>query len=348
MNRDTPDAVPADDFPFLGPAISPRRRDAGFPLGGEDELSGPFVRHVASAEAAEAAAPLSASEATVEEPVTEQSDDLPAVDWPSDDFPWLLPAEPESAAALPDLPSEPLPASSFEWQDEVSPAAEAPPIRWDDELVRAAAPDAATPEADAEFAAATDFVWDEEASALQDLDGETAEAEAEPFAGLNTEEERPEAPRWVWEDAGSAVEEDEVGADRWESDATGFAVRDEVTIVGEGEEPVSAQIEVTTSEAEVELPPIPEVAAPPLEAAALPIGEWEDAAPAVEVADEVPHAAEVGATTTALEDVAARLERIARSLRSGNPLDAFEQGDPLQLLITGYALGYSEARKAKG
>src|SRR5690606_29581580 len=42
MNHDTPGAVPSDDFPFLGPAVSPRRSEGGAPLYDEGELPGPF------------------------------------------------------------------------------------------------------------------------------------------------------------------------------------------------------------------------------------------------------------------------------------------------------------------
>jgi hypothetical protein len=100
-----------------------------------------------------------------------------------------------------------------------------------------------------------------------------------------------------------------------------------------------------------------EAGAEPLTAAALPIGEWEQSAATVEVEEPattvdveepVSPAVEVPVASSALNEVADRLDRIARSLRSGNPVDALDQGDPLQLLITGYALGYSEARKGQG
>src|SRR5690606_6678886 len=43
MNGDTPGAVPSDDTPFLGPAISPRRREGGAPTHEAGELAGPFI-----------------------------------------------------------------------------------------------------------------------------------------------------------------------------------------------------------------------------------------------------------------------------------------------------------------
>lgn len=47
----------------------------------------------------------------------------------------------------------------------------------------------------------------------------------------------------------------------------------------------------------------------------------------------------------ALQEVAGRLERIASALREGRPIELFSAGssDPLEVLIAGYALGYSEA-----
>jgi hypothetical protein len=50
-----------------------------------------------------------------------------------------------------------------------------------------------------------------------------------------------------------------------------------------------------------------------------------------------------------LEEIAARLERIARSLRSrdGGELSG-DTSDPLEVLITGYALGYSEGVRRSG
>lgn len=49
-----------------------------------------------------------------------------------------------------------------------------------------------------------------------------------------------------------------------------------------------------------------------------------------------------------LTEVAARLERIAQALRHGAAEEIFDpesESDPLQLLITGYAMGYAEARR---
>lgn len=47
----------------------------------------------------------------------------------------------------------------------------------------------------------------------------------------------------------------------------------------------------------------------------------------------------------AMEEIAGRLERIALALREGRPIELFAAGasDPLEVLIAGYALGYSEA-----
>jgi hypothetical protein len=52
----------------------------------------------------------------------------------------------------------------------------------------------------------------------------------------------------------------------------------------------------------------------------------------------------------ALEEVAGRLERIALALREGRPIELFASGatDPLEVLVAGYALGYSEAFRRVG
>ena len=50
-----------------------------------------------------------------------------------------------------------------------------------------------------------------------------------------------------------------------------------------------------------------------------------------------------------LQEVAERLERIARVMRNGNTADLLasssREADPLELLITGYALGYMQGQK---
>lgn len=114
MNRDTPGAVPSDEFPFLGPAISPRRRDLATPLTETDELAGPFVGGMF--QPSEAERPSSDEPASEEggydgsdsAPAAEEEDDvladLPTAEWPSDDFPWLMPSEPEATAETTEEP----------------------------------------------------------------------------------------------------------------------------------------------------------------------------------------------------------------------------------------------------
>ena len=64
-----------------------------------------------------------------------------------------------------------------------------------------------------------------------------------------------------------------------------------------------------------------------------------------EVAEPAPNVAE------GLQEVAERLERIARVMRHGNAADLLasssREADPLELLITGYALGYMQGQKRK-
>lgn len=56
-----------------------------------------------------------------------------------------------------------------------------------------------------------------------------------------------------------------------------------------------------------------------------------------------------GVSSEVLEEIAERLERIARSLRARDSDDLTgDSGDPLEVLITGYALGYSEGARRSG
>lgn len=79
----------------------------------------------------------------------------------------------------------------------------------------------------------------------------------------------------------------------------------------------------------------------PIDAAALPIDEWTEDGSSVDTLDTV----ETAPADPALIEVAERLERIAASLRTGRVTEALEEGDPLRLLITGYALGYAGSRR---
>src|SRR5690606_41911810 len=74
--------------------------------------------------------------------------------------------------------------------------------------------------------------------------------------------------------------------------------------------------------------------------------EEEEALQATTLEAEAASAPSAGESGDPMVEVAERLERIAGALRSGRPLEAAEQGDPLQLLITGYALGYAQARRS--
>jgi hypothetical protein len=67
------------------------------------------------------------------------------------------------------------------------------------------------------------------------------------------------------------------------------------------------------------------------------------------VSAPVSPAAPAAANRPALEDVAARLERIARALRGSSPAELLANtDDPLQLLIAGYALGLADAARHPG
>jgi hypothetical protein len=198
--------------------------------------------------------------------------------------------------------------------------------------------DLAGPAEEGDLPGVPDFVWGEEPAEQPDSAAGAAAAEADEFAVPSAFGDAQSAEsRWTWADSGSEAADD-VPGDRWDSGTSGFAVSDEGAAAAE---PVPA----ASTEAGAE----------PLTAAALPIGEWEQSAatveveePATTVEEPVSPAVELPVASSALNEVADRLDRIARSLRSGNPADALDQGDPLQLLITGYALGYSEARKGGG
>ncbi len=120
---------------------------------------------------------------------------------------------------------------------------------------------------------------------------------------------------------------------------------------GEGEAPPASTDEATVVESisveaefvvAAELDPAPrmepEVESDPVDAAALPIDEWTEDGSSVDTVETAP-------ADPALIEVAERLERIAASLRSGRVTEAVEEGDPLRLLITGYALGYAQSRR---
>lgn len=107
-----------------------------------------------------------------------------------------------------------------------------------------------------------------------------------------------------------------------------------------------------TLDEEVPPPPSPGAMPAPAEPApAEPALEWMPAAAEhPDASAPVAHPASAAASASqsppaVLQDVADRLERIARSLRDRHPAQLFDESgaDPLQLLITGYALGFSEA-----
>lgn len=163
----------------------------------------------------------------------------------------------------------------------------------------------------------------------------------------------PFIPGTAWRQATEAVEpiagpeaaSVETGADDWPEDDFPWLIGMEPE--GEGDATGSAEARVVESlavEAEFVVAADVEAAAgvapdsEPVDAAALPIDEWTEDASSVDMVTAPP-------TNPALIEVAERLERIAASLRSGTVAEAVEEGDPLRLLITGYALGYAQARE---
>jgi hypothetical protein len=68
---------------------------------------------------------------------------------------------------------------------------------------------------------------------------------------------------------------------------------------------------------------------------------------AAEFATPIPATGDLVTTSAVLEEIASRLERIADSLRNRDGATTGDGDDPLEVLITGYALGYTEgARRA--
>jgi hypothetical protein len=404
MNHETPGAAPADDFPFLGPAVSPRRRDVAAPFGGAGELAAPFVSHPS---AAQPATPQPAPEPDRHD---EELEPLPGAGWPSDDFPWLTPAEPQAPAPQAE-PSWGAAASAggeasasaeedegFPWDEDAAVEAgegaggfgwEGEPMIGGEGSERASSaawgidPEEEEPGVEDLYTApAAGYSWHEEAevveeaadltvSSADELAGEDAPGwTSDATPSFERPERAPEPSGWAWSDAGSESAEELLG-ERWEGSEESFTVDEEATVAGVPESAVTWEpVDGTEGGAESEagfqseagfasgagFEPGAGVAggggsgagpeSAPVEAVALPVGEWEAQAGVVEVQEEA-RAGEPAAAAP-LEDVAVRLERIARALRTGKPDEALEQGDPLQLLITGYALGYAEARKGRG
>lgn len=443
MNHDTPGAIPSDDLPFLGPAISPRRPVSGSPLGDADELAAPFVGGAYDPLAAGATGPASseaepAAEVPIEGPVGDAPwhaasagetpwaaegaaesegtvearedevaaaagglDSFPESDWPSDDFPWLSPSAPEpdedgqAEAWRPGVDTGELsaPAQSYSVEEEAS----VQHLSWIGEPASQGEIDAA------EAAAASAEVAPAEAAPADAVsEGQEGVIEVSLFAVEGVEEERTgfqvdaESVEGSWTGSESWAEEHaERGGEAWGGEATVEEAAPPEAEAAAGGDPTawadaetSAQdrpwdegVAASSAEASEAAVAGDEVAAPDLglegeeegmlfgeveteetpreavEAAALPLSEWESGAAAGGVEEEEA----LEATTLESEpvarsaandsvdpmvEVAERLERIAGALRSGRPLEAAEQGDPLQLLITGYALGYAQARRS--
>ena len=333
MNGDTPDASSADDLDFLGPAISRRREEASdSPAAPEEELAGPFIGgRPSTGEVPGSDLDLTASGGPREEAEAGE-------DWRDDDLPWLIPAdagEDDEAPRDSESDEEPWRATGevaereagtegVEWDGEPvslgEAGAEAEVARqgWDDAFGEPVAWDTGVEEPSGEGAAL-------DISALE-IDAGSEEREgfvvdAEP-AGESWSDATKEADEPVGMTGGAEAPWE---VDRWDAEAGGAAEVDEV--VEEGG--VAAQGGGVASEGG---------------AAG---GAGEDERGGVEVS-----AGEAGAgggrAGDALAEVADRLEGVARALREGRPLEVATDGDPLQLLVVGYALGYAQARRTGG
>ena len=138
MNHDTPGAIPSDDLPFLGPAISPRRPVSGSPLGDADELAAPFVGGAYDPLAAGATGPASSeAEPAAEVPIEGPVGDAPWHAASAGETPWAAEGAAESegtvearedevaaaAGGLDSFPESDWPSDDFPW---LSPSAPEP------------------------------------------------------------------------------------------------------------------------------------------------------------------------------------------------------------------------------
>lgn len=318
MNGDTPGASSADDFEFLGPAISRRQPEASDTgASSEEELAGPFVGgRPPTGEAAD----------SDPDAVADGGSQSEAGDWRDDDLPWLVPADAgeEDAPGHSGSDDEPWRATGevveqgggVEWGgDPVAPGeagteaevarqgwddAFGEPVAWDTGLEEgagdAAALDIAALELDAGEEEREGFVVDSEPA------GESwseATREADPPVGMTGGAEAP------WE------------AGRWDAEAEGEAAEVLVEESGAGDGVV------------------------PEGSVASGVAEGEGGGLGVAGTGG-------GGAGDALVEVADRLEGVARALREGRPLEVATDGDPLQLLVVGYALGYAQARRRGG
>ncbi|HET8654668.1 MAG TPA: hypothetical protein VFL93_04080 [Longimicrobiaceae bacterium] len=99
-------------------------------------------------------------------------------------------------------------------------------------------------------------------------------------------------------------------------------------------------------EATADEPPLPEISpmGPLDEVAAAPFGEPEPAAIPIGSADV---SAPAQQERSPFEALAERLEEIARALREQGPAALSRSTDPLQAVLTGYALGYAQGSRGE-
>lgn len=326
--------------PVLGPAVPSHDRPAGNGDGGLQEPLAPFFHgHL------EPTVPAA-------EPEPAGLDAAPAPDLQTyEELPWMLP-EQGGPEADPDAAS-PVPAAA--WED-TSPEPDyrggVPTLSLDQEVVpiEALAPD----DDDADVVPITALAPDEE----------PAFEPAPPEAHLEDE-----APQWG--DAAELLTEPAPVAEAALEDEQDEAAEAEPELAvelemegGFGFGTMAPQLEDEAEETELE--PIggwgdglPEISPEPEPLPATLSTEPEQPSePSPEPAAELPAPDLPGATTathatsatdSALDELADRLEQIARSLRGRSPGDVFRNtGDPLEALIAGYAMGYAQAERRSG
>jgi hypothetical protein len=277
----------------------------------EPPLLGPVVRGVtppASAPAARAGSFVPPFAATAPPPATRPQPE-----------PGLPGAEPEPVVDVP-VAEEPVALAGAEdaWDDEALEEA----------LASGAEGDVAGPELEFLDGGA----WPPDAAVAGEPAPETAGAEAEP---------EPAAP---WSEPSVADPE----AGWWEAPAEP-GVEEEEAVAEVEAEPAAAADEPLAAEMET-LPPGDEERDPAeLPAAVLleePAPEAADGSGPPAPGEPEPERTPVADREPGLAEVAGRLERLAAALRQGAPPPipaADGSADPLEVLITGYALGYAEA-----
>jgi hypothetical protein len=373
-----PSAVEEETAPFT-PAATGAQGEAWMPW--ETPVDAPAAEDDAEDLPWLSAGPAMRADATLQDPTREPASQEPAAEqepawmtWGGDEVEVDAPAAEPSASDAYSFDVE-----SFDAAPQETPVPDATSL--DAQSYGAASSDAAADEppafgADAPFAFAAEPESSEGeplpyvSDTLEPLDGADAfpGAAEEPVSWdsgvpvhVSEAEAAPEAGVSPWEPAPAAGEAEDAGA---EAGSVEFASEEPAPeVAADAEEPASSMEEYLASE---ENTAAEEALYAPAgdadysagsgyaasEAEALggfdaPYGESAFAGEATPFAGDAGPAALAGGTADALAEVAERLEGIARRLREqpGEVLAGGAGTDPLELLVTGFALGYAQGRR---